>query len=739
MTRAVPIVGALVALLMTLAPVAAEAAPALPLSNGRALVHVDATSGAPSGFRNHLYGEPSEGALTVDLLSSQQIGVAIDGETGVWLGDAAAESVDYRHGGMVVSTFSVDFLTVEVTTFAPWGLDAPAIAQVARVTNTSKAVPLDVNLAALADFDLGVGAPDAGGMDERIVLTGAGTFAEEGRETAHRMVHRVFPVPNQISVSPDEPKADFADFGTLPGSGAGGDVIEPFDGDDLRVAMGIGPTLLQPGESGWIGIVSAYGADTATLESAVDGWLAGRSPSAVLDDETAAWTAWLDAASYPDGVDASTRAALRHALALLRMAQVRETGAAAGQILASLDPGPRNKTWTRDSAYAVAALARAGHLDEAWGGLEFLLEGAAGARAELGHPYGVSVAAYFGDGSEDSADPLTVGLDSFGFALWAMSEWVAAGGEVARLAEHWEAIEAGIVDAIGSQATSDEDVILRADSGFWEKVGGERRNAISSLAAVAGYCAAARIADARGEAADALAWSEAAVAMRDAVLATFVSGDSLGASEVGGLDASLSEAVSWGVVGPDLALGALDELSLDGREGLARLGGEGADRQDRDEWVMATLRYAAALRAAGDPRADTLVAHVVAQAGARDGLLPERYSLAGAAAGSDAMIGFGAAALWLAFADVTLMEAGECRLGAAGPVEPGPEPPPEAAIPDEGGGEPDTGGAGGSGGSKTPVTLIEPEEGCASGGGSAMGWPLYVIVLWSLWAIRRRL
>ena len=69
--------------------------------------------------------------------------------------------------------------------------------------------------------------------------------------------------------------------------------------------------------------------------------------------------------TLPAGANALETTIAQQSQAVLRMAQVREPGAPNGQVMASLGTGRWNIAWVRDMAYAVVALARSGHTDEA--------------------------------------------------------------------------------------------------------------------------------------------------------------------------------------------------------------------------------------------------------------------------------------------------------------------------------------------------------------------------------------
>ena len=93
---------------------------------------------------------------------------------------------------------------------------------------------------------------------------------------------------------------------------------------------------LAAGTSGWAGWVTALAPD-ANGQNAIlkaRSWVNARTPDKLLGDEQAGWASWITPA--PTGASAAEAALEQQSQAMLRMGQVTESGAAAGQILASL-------------------------------------------------------------------------------------------------------------------------------------------------------------------------------------------------------------------------------------------------------------------------------------------------------------------------------------------------------------------------------------------------------------------
>lgn len=760
--RVVP-VASLAALLMLVPGAPSEAR--IPFGNGFGTAWVLTPSGRLDGFMTHVYAERTPGDAAIDLAGDSFAGVAIDGAPGVWLDDRAADSIAFEPGtGVLRVSHRIGPLAVESWWFAPWGLGRPGVALVARVTNEDPLSEHSVTIAALLRYAVGSGTPEASSKDEQVTLVGPSIFQEVSHSSRHRLVYRTLPTANQVALSPSDPYGDFVSLGVLTGGVSGGDVANPVEGDALALAFARGPIALASGAQSWLTVVSAYGdvSEDQELAQALELWVADRAPRALLDDELAAWRAW-------SGRDAIARrvadqgnvlvgddelAVWTQALVSLRMSQVREPNDGlvrpAGQIVASLLPGPRQRSYPRDLAYAANALSQAGYADEAWDALSFVLNGHAGRlSAAVGADYAVSVSRYYGDATEDTrgeASPTTpsLGFDGFGLYLWALGEWADRQSSLARLEPHWLLIRERIAGALEA-FTDPETGLVRADAGIWEYAGDARQHASTTIAAAVGLCAASRIASRMADPGAATRFAEHAQALREALLARLVDPDT--GALAGNLqelsagtarDASVVEAVNWGLIPADSALAGatLDSvglLALGPGRGLARTD----DPEDADrESVLADLRAAAALSASGRQfEADFLVERVVAQARARaHDQVPELLNPWGGPAGGMPMAGMGGAALGLA-----RLEGGQ----VFGPEGCLPWTPPDASTPpDE---EPDAGGELDAAvaeavepGPRGPILgpRARPASGCQSSGGSpALG---LVASLLLLSAARRR-
>lgn len=736
----------------------------MPFGNGYGTAWVSGPTGRLEGLLTHPYAERAPNDPAVNLASESFMGVSYDEESGVWLGDRDADTMALEPGtGVLRVRHRVGPLGVDCYWFAPWGLARPSVAMFARVTNEDTLNPHSVTVAAMMRFAVGIGAPEAGSEGERLTLVGQSVILEAGTTSRHRLVYRALPTATQVGLSPSQPLVDFTTLGKLTGGVGGGDVLDPVTGDDLEAALARGPVQLAPGAQTWFAIVTAHGdaSEEGRIRPAIDAWVAGRQPSAIVDDELAAWRLWSGRDALPARIESQgtvlqSAAELQvwsQALVTLRMSQVREANVdlmrPAGQIVAGLLPGPRQRAYPRDLAYAAAGLVRAGYPDEAWDALSFVLNGHAGRlSASVGANYAVSVSRYYGDGTEDtrsqsSATVPTVGFDGFGLYLWALGVWADQQPTLARLEPHWPAIRDGIAGVL-AQVVEPETGLVRADAGIWEHTGHERHHAISTIAAAAGLCAASRIASRLGDDEATSRFAAQAAALRAAMLQQLV--DPATGALVGNLeelaagtarDASVVEAVNWGLVAADSALArvtldAVGLLTLGPGLGLARTD----DPEDADrESVLADLRAAAALSAMGRQfEADALVARVVAQSQKRSaGFVPELLDPWGEPAGGAPMAGMGAAALGLArLSGEEIMDAQGCIPWVAEP-QPVPDEEPDAADAAD---TPDTRA---DSGGKSPILgppRAPPKSGCGSAPDAP--WPLALLLAWLAAALAPR-
>lgn len=596
--------------------------------------------------------------------------------TGQWLGELPLVSAAYEPGtGIIRSTQHLgpsNSITADVWTFMPMGVDLPVVVSVLRLENTGST---NVQASAYSLFNFHLGSASGGrdptaNAEEVAWDQGRSTFYEYSAQSAGTAAYTLLgtDAAARRSTSPGAAgvynalvaKQDLDNVSSTTGPVT--DVSPGFQSGVMDLAPGV-PQFVA------VAMTWALDEDAGPKVDVVKAWAAGRTAQQLVQGEMADWDAWHT--MPPAALTAGQVKTWRQQAAFLRMSQVKDAGKGFGQILASLPPGLGNPnsqwniTWVRDMAYAVAGLARSGHLAEAKDAILFQLGAGPGRHTlEVGGPYRLSVTRYFGNGEEESdcnQDGPNIEFDGFGLFLWSLGEYVRAGGDVEAIRAAWPGIRTGVADVlVNLQETSG---VVKADSSIWEVHwnGKQRHFTYTSLAAAKGLCDAAVLASLLGETADAARYSAAGAKARDGVVTLHRDANGVLAQSsedlargTGYLDAATVEAINWGVVDPAgvTALASLDALQrgLQVPSGMGFKRNDDGDAYDSQEWVFVDLRLVPALRAAGRMAlADSLLAWVEGQAAANDQHIAELHdATSGAYAGSIPMAGFGAGAYLLA-------------------------------------------------------------------------------------------
>jgi GH15 family glucan-1,4-alpha-glucosidase len=745
--------------------------------NGWAVASYDRATRRIDTFLEHPYrfAEPRndppdlcfEADESRDLAYDLYFGARVDG-SGSWLSEAPLDDAGYEPGTNIIRATQHlgGSREVEATTWAymPTEIEQPVLVMVARFRNATSAA-VEVVPHALFNFHLGdaSGGREPSAEGEEASWDGARTTLYEygpSRGTiAYSALTPVVRVSTALGAASAYERlragADIDDS-----RGTSGPV------SDLAPGFAGAPVTLASGESVWMAasVLWALDEDAGPDVDALRTWVAGRSPQELLNAERAAWDAWHTDA--PAGLTDEQRDLWLQSAAILRMGQVRETGPGFGQILASLPPGlgfvdaQWNISWVRDMAYAVAGLARSGHLDEAKAALEFQLNAPQGRHtAEVGMPYRISVTRYFGNGEEESdcnADGPNIEFDGFGLFLWSLGEYLRAGGDASIVDDHWAVISTEIADVLVSLV--DESGVISADSSIWEVHwnGRQRRFTYTSLAAVRGLCEAAELAAGRGDDEAATTYQETAESIRAALIERHIDprGAFVQSAEdlIAGhnyVDAATVEAINWGIVDPagqvaqSTLTSLLDNLTVETGTGLMR--NDDGGWYDSQEWVFVDFRLMPALGAAGRvERRDRIREWVEGQALENDLMFSELHDArSGAYAGSIPMVGFGAGAYLVALSGEGVAEAA-CGSYAVEPFDP---PMRDGGADDAGtvedGGTDDDGGVSSCEAGLTTADggCVDPPVGdsgcaCSSSLSARDGWsPLAVFALWFL---RRR-
>ncbi len=648
-------------------------------ANGHGAVVLDLDGRKADGLFEHPYktwgvNGASKTAHTRNLLFDAYFGLRTDGD-GVWL---SGEDLDYAgyydQDGIPLLVQQIGDIRVESYIYAPYGIERPALVMLAHATNMGS-VSREVSIYSLhnyhvgrttdTDTETGV-SPDA--ADERIRRDGdTGAYVESGPGGV--LVHRPLGGVSHVgagssgAANPYDRLLAGEDLGGENDTGVGDDRVCGFQKD----------LTLAPGESGWLGVATAFdrGGDAEAVQTEFENHFGETEPEAVLAAAVAEWDGWR--APLPTGLSHAETWVYRTSEAVLRMGQVLETtDHSHGQILASLPPGIWAISWVRDMSYSIRALIRSGHNEEARAALSFMLEADTGDYTEeVGLDYQISVCRFFGNGMEESDHDRygpNVEFDGFGLFLWVLGEYVRATGDTSLLDAHWAAIRDRIAGALVN-LTAENGMIL-PDSSIWEThwegqndqgqfVVTRRQFTYTSLAAVRGLCEAADLAVDRSDLTNANAYRQAAEDILQGIRDNAMSGSFLVQSVEefqsgsGYLDAAVADAFNWLLFDPEgseaVATVAEFNVGLKAAHGRGYFRNDDGGEYDSKEWVFVDMRIASALRRGGaHDRADALVDWITAQAMANMGLIAELHHPSTAAYdGAIPMVGFGAGAYML--------------------------------------------------------------------------------------------
>ncbi len=632
----------------------------LPSSNGFGTVVYDAKAAKVVQFLEHAYRYPSEGKESRNFAFDAYPGLRV-GTQKAWLDTIAPTSIEYVPGtGIVHTARTFAGLDVDEYVYQPMGLAENASVTLVKVTRKSGSGAVDVY--DLRNFHLGAGqVPSING--EGAQWNAARDCFYEYGGSGVAFAHGAIGGSTRHSMTPDNPY-----FALLAGSDLSNNDTTSATSD---IVPGMQKSLgdLAVGASAWAGFYSVLSLanDAQSAADRVRTWIAGRTPEQLYAAETNDWKGWIT--PPPAGLTPLQQALEQQSQVVLRMAQVREPGKPAGQVLASIAPGKWNISWVRDMAYAVAALVQTGHTAEAKAALAFQL-GADASRYEsyVKKKYKISVVRYYGEGREETdfnADGPNIEFDGFGLYLWTFDEYLRKSADQAWATTVWPTVRDEIADVlVGLQ---EPNGLIAPDSSIWEVHwnGKQRRFAYTTITAAHGLCSAARVADRLGDSAAAAKFRAAGQKARDAILRELRAPDGTLAQSVEGLasgsnwlDAATVEAVNFGLVHPHKGTTKATLASL--RRALVPASGRGLMRSnvggyyDSQEWVFVDFRTALALDYAQDKAGSASFLDFNVAQGAENFLLLSELHDATTAdyAGEAPMVGFGAGAYELALGNI---------------------------------------------------------------------------------------
>jgi GH15 family glucan-1,4-alpha-glucosidase len=661
-------------------------------SNGLGAIVYDATEFKITQFLEHPYQMLNATTTTRNFAYDSYPGIRIGGvgTAGTWFTAITPTVIEYVPGtGIIHTQRAFQGLTLDEYDFQPMALAENASVMLVEVTQTAAPTgPVDV----YALFNYWVGSGGSGDMP-----------GQDGESTSYDATHDAYyewgpsgitmafgslTTPSYYgsdsSTGTDNPYGLLSKGANLADDpGTGSTVTETGAVEGFQTSLG---TLTQ-GSSAWVAWATAMSADSDGQGAivAAQAWFTanGGTPQAVLNAEKAAWAAWVTAA--PSGASATEAALDQQSQVILRMGQVTESGTGNGQILASLanTPPPASSTsgnwniaWVRDMAYSVVALAKSGHYAEAKAALTFYLSASVGgyesyltgSDSDAGVPYQISVCRYYGDGTEwsdSNSDGPNIEFDGFGLFLWALDQYVTASGDTSFLTTWWAStIKPKVADVLVH--LQEPSGLISPDSSIWEVHwdGQQRHFTYTTAAAANGLCSASRLATKAGDSTSSATYLTHGQMARDALTNHLVGpGGALGqsteaiASGTNWLDASVIEAINWGLIDPTKGTAQATMTAM--HTSLLVADGQGFMRDqtgawyDSQEWVFVDLRSAGAFALGGNSTFSTsLFAWNTGQSADNYDEVSELYDpTTGDYEGSPPMVGFGAGAYIIALTD----------------------------------------------------------------------------------------
>jgi GH15 family glucan-1,4-alpha-glucosidase len=674
-------------------------------SNGLGAIVYDATMYKLTEFLEHPYQAASSSATSRNFAYDSYSGIRVGGEgtAGTWFTTITPSVIEYLPGtGIIHTQRTYQGLTLDEYDFEPMALSENASVMLVKVTQTGTAGPVDVF--SLFNYDVGTGNPPSSANESTSYDTTYDAYYEWSTGVGVTMAFGSL-TPSSYhacgaSGASNNPYAVLTAGGNLGDDSGTGST--PITGATEGFQSSLG--TLSSGESEWAGWVTVLAPNPNDGQAAIiaaEDWFdaQGGTLEGVLEAEQMAWSTWVTPA--PSGASTTEAALQQQSQVILKMAQVAETGQGDGQLLAALlDTPPPALTfgnwdisWVRDMAYATVGLVKSGHYTEAKAALLYELQANVGAYesyltgddSDAGVPYQISVCRYYGDGTEwsdSNSNGPNIEFDGFGLFLWALDEYVAASGDTSLLTSYWSStIKPKVADALVH--LQDPDGLISADSSIWEVHwdGQQRHFTYTTAAAANGLCSASRVATAAGDATSSATYLTHGQMARDALISHLrgpsgALGQSTEAIASGSLwlDASVVEAINWGLIDPT---GPTAQATMNAMKGnLIVPDGEGFMRDqtggsyDSQEWVFVDLRSARAFDIGGMSAFSTnLFTWNTQQSADNYDEISELYSpTTGDYEGSPPMVGFGAGAYIL-----TLTERGTKVTPSCGAfaVEPG--------------------------------------------------------------------
>ncbi|MGA2046923.1 MAG: glycoside hydrolase family 15 protein [Terracidiphilus sp.] len=386
-------------------------------------------------------------------------------------------------------------------------------------------------------------------------------------------------------------------------------------------------------------------------------WRAGLAPGDLARREIEELTLWRVKPSVHFESE-KERHLWRQSEVMLRMAQSREPNRPGrngnGLIVACLPDGVYFTPWVRDMAYALVALLRMGHRNEARAGLlaYFNAQPTGKMRAETnGADYQISVVRYFGDGAEEpfftKEGATNIEFDDWGLALWVLGEYLRKYDDPALLKT--KTYRGTVYDSakdfiakplLANMEQLDQGLIVDADTSIWEEHQKDKKHfAFSTAMAIVGLKDFAELAYRTGDETTRSAILSKVAALEEGFTEAFVrDGELHGTLEEGmknDIDGALLAIINFGVVtDPALVRNTVDRMELlkVASGGYKRVRSNYTDPAifeywyEKEEFLFVDFSLAEVYRRMGrSAEADAILKRMVDKAAADHNVIPEMY------------------------------------------------------------------------------------------------------------------
>ena len=650
-------------------------------------------------------GQPTaEGFIRRDLAFDVYFGLRA-GSTASWLNKTDKSVSYYQDSNVIRSTGKVGDVETESFFFSPYGYKGNAMVMLIKATNKGSAA-VKVDAYSLFNFHMGgkEGDENPAANGETVTHDTSAKVATETGPGGGMLIYVPIAGADRVTCSSSAWTA----------VANGQDVPIQATCSNTNDAVNImqkGLGTLAAGKSGWWGAAILFESSTSNKAAAIARWKAfsgGKTADKLLTQVMDEWKTWRK--PIPSGVVKSAKelAIWRQSEVVLRMGQVLEPWSASpklknhGMMLASLPPGGWHIGWVRDGIFAVVAMARTGHHEEARKGLEFFLNAEANNYKSYtsNADYRISLTRYFGNGVEEvdySGQPTpNIEFDGWGMWLWGARVYMDLSGNKTWMSGKtqynegiWDVVKKYVADPL--EANLDKTYwIMKPDTSIWEVHWDKRQHFFWTTAAAArGFCDLAAMAERAGKMTEAKKYADMSAKIVGGIKANFIDSNNVLAGSTEQLakgkeyrDGATVEAITWDIFKPTdpISVATMKAFSYlkTTLGGYKRIEGS-SDPYDVNEWIMIDLRAADALRRVGRAtEADALISWVTEQASANFNLLPELYdvkSTNGQYTGAIPMVGYGAGAYMMTLLErAGISEPRKCLGGAPPKADSGVPP-----------------------------------------------------------------